>query len=76
VAGTSTGECVLQNLATGNELGSVGVLRFVAVVGVVVIEGDATIPLGEFPPLEFPGVEQADQARNENEGRALVATLT
>jgi hypothetical protein len=64
------------NLVAGNELCSVGVIRFIAFVGAVVIEGDAAIALGEFRHLEFRGVEQADQARNENEGRALVAPLT
>ena len=41
--------------------------------GAAVVEGNAAVALGKLRELEFPGIEQADQAGNEQERRALPA---
>ena len=51
------------------------VRRLVAVARAAVVEGDAAIALGELRDLEFPGIEQPDQSRDEQEGRPLPALL-
>jgi hypothetical protein len=38
-----------------------------------VVEGNTAVAFREFRYLEFPSVENADKARDEDEGRALSA---